>query len=120
MSSTNNIPKFYVRETPKLSSKIWEKTTKTRYIEMLCVLPPINWSGTSFLVGEPYCDRICAVSKKYATAFSAFLQRNKKYYQTKGPVTKAEFQELLKKYPPETRETIIKEFPKKTRKSISV
>lgn len=31
----------------------WQPTTERQYNEMLEVLPPIDWDGTSFLVGEP-------------------------------------------------------------------
>ena len=38
----------------KAGNPVWNEVSEEFYHDMLNVLPPLDWNGTSFLVSEPY------------------------------------------------------------------
>ena len=70
-------------------------TTKEKYEEMLEILPPIDFNGESFLVGEPVTHRNCAISGYPESTYDGYVFRDKQYWVTDTDVTRREFS-LLK------------------------
>ena len=65
---------------------IWKITTEERYDEMLGVLPPAAYSLYGFLVGEPMDH-----DREGWPRFSAFVEVEGKFYESKQPLTAREF-----------------------------
>lgn len=64
----------------------WKRVSKARYWEMLEVLPPAVMGGGGFLVGEPM-----DTNADGKLTFSAFLEKNGKYFESSRPMTIKEF-----------------------------
>jgi hypothetical protein len=65
----------------------WDPSTAEQYDEMLNVLPPVDWTGSAFMVGEPD-DHDAATG---AARFRAYRQRDDRYEVANRPMTRAEF-----------------------------
>lgn len=74
----------------------WAETTRERYDEMLCVLPPAAQVGGAFLVGEPH-DHHAVTGRP---RFDAFLSRAGRFYVSARPITRQEFAASLKSSTP--------------------
>jgi hypothetical protein len=61
-----------------------------RYDEALQILPPRLWLANRFLMGEAADHRICKVTGKTATTYSAFFAAFGRFYES-DPMTEAEF-----------------------------
>ena len=71
----------------------WDGCTAEHYDEMLNVLPPIDWNGGAFLVGE-------ASDHDFATGrprYSAYRRHGDVYEFSSRPLTRAEFRAELAK-----------------------
>lgn len=87
----------------------WEETTEEIYDKMLSVLPPIDFNGRSFLVGEPCTHRKCSLDQHvdggFVPTYQGYLAIQTKdetkfnFYATNTDVTRAEFRALLKTRP---------------------
>lgn len=60
---------------------VWEVTTAESYENMLNVLPPIDWAGGYFLVGEPTDHDITTGQPRY----TAMRQQGEKFYTSSRP-----------------------------------
>ena len=69
----------------------WKATTEERYDDMLGAVPPIDFGGRSFLLGEPYDHNAEGFPR-----FDGFRFKAGKYETTSRPVTRAEFREALR------------------------
>ena len=70
-------------------------TTSSAYHAALNALPPRNQTGSSFLLGEPYSDRVCSVNSNYTETWHGFFQCHRNaFYETVQPVTQGEFSQL--------------------------
>jgi len=72
----------------------WKCTTKSRYWEMLEILPPACMQHNGFLVGEPVNHRVCAVREIVQPTFTAFVEIggiDGQHYECETPLTIAEF-----------------------------
>ena len=71
----------------------WQLTTARAFNEMLEVLPPIDWNGTSFLVGEP--DHHMADTGE--PTYQAYRQRGSEpyshYQRSSRAITRRELRE---------------------------
>ncbi len=65
---------------------VWEPSNAERYDDMLNVLPPKEWRGGAFCVGEPYDHDLETGQARY----SAFWHRAGTYLASSRPVTRAE------------------------------
>jgi hypothetical protein len=72
----------------------WKRIDEARFWEMLGILPPALQTGLGFLVGEAYTHRPCAVSGGFTAAYSAFAETGGAFYESTGPMTRAEFRAI--------------------------
>lgn len=71
----------------------WGATTEHQYRYALEVLPPVEWRGGGFLLGEPY-------DHDYATGaprFHGYRQQGYRHFVSSRPLTVAEFREELRR-----------------------
>ena len=68
----------------------WERSTEQRYHEMLNVLPPREWKGRSFLVGEAYDHE----GPRYTARYRMFRQEGELFLMSSRPVAVSEFEVL--------------------------
>lgn len=71
---------------------IWEPSTQDAYNGMLGCLPPIDWRGGAFLVGEP-CDHDHATGRP---RYQAYWQIGTDYFASSRPVTRAELRAIVR------------------------
>lgn len=69
----------------------WEETTREKYDEMLCVLPPKIMRDGAFLVGEPM-DHSAKTGKP---RFECYHQFGAKFFVSSRPITLKEFAEIF-------------------------
>jgi hypothetical protein len=75
--------------------------TEEQYNYGLECLPPALWLYYGFLVGEPATHRVCKVSGHFRATYTAFFERNGKYYENDEPLTIPEFRAFdLSSIPP--------------------
>lgn len=67
-----------------------KECTEARYDEMLGVLPPVQWAGKGFLVGEPSTHRKCKITGRVSPTFAAFFFAFRRFYEG-DDMTIAEF-----------------------------
>ena len=71
----------------------WEPTTQRQYDEMLNILPPIDWDGADFLVGESH-DHMADTGEP---TYQAYRQRGSEPYRhwlrSSRAITRREFRE---------------------------
>ena len=76
----------------------WIATTKEWYLNMLGALPPIDFNGHDFLVGEP-SDHDFGNGRPRYSAYRVVETCNKKLYQfyfvSSRPITRPEFHKEL-------------------------
>lgn len=65
---------------------VWEPSTRQQYIDMLEVLPPIDWNGGDFLVGEASDHDAGTGQPRY----QAYRQRGDQYFASSRAITRAE------------------------------
>lgn len=68
----------------------WELITEERYNELLECLPPALWTGSGFLVGEPYDHHAITGQPR----FQACMKKWNEHFASSRPMTKAEFRAL--------------------------
>jgi len=73
----------------------WQPTTADKYMEMLEVLPPIEWRSGAFLVGEPI-DHCHATGRP---RFQAYRQIDDRFYASNRAITVLELRAELKLAP---------------------
>jgi hypothetical protein len=71
---------------------VWEPTTHAQYMRMLEVLPPIDWSGGAFLVGEPSDHDFATGRPRY----QAFREQGGQCFASSRPLTRAELRAELR------------------------
>lgn len=69
----------------------WKEVSADRYDDMLNVLPPLDWRGGAFLVGEAWDHDIETGRPRYA----AFRQFGPQYFEASRPLTRAELRTEL-------------------------
>lgn len=84
----------------RLSWTQWKPCSAERFNEMLNILPPRLMERGGFLVGEPWCHRLCRYSGQERAAFAAFVKIGEDHFEAIEPVTAGEFRAM-------TRETVI-------------
>jgi len=65
----------------------WSVCDEAKFMEMLEVLPPMDWDGYGFLVSEA-CDHSVTTGRP---RYSAFRQIGTRYESSDRPITRAEF-----------------------------
>jgi hypothetical protein len=69
----------------------WKLTSKKKYWEALEILPPAYQDATGFLIGEPTDHAECTVTKTVLPRYSAYREKNGRYYASVSPMTIPEF-----------------------------
>lgn len=70
---------WYKEQEKNLNDKIrMKKVSAEHYDEMLCVLPPAFWNGTTFQVGEPY-DHV-VLNGKELPVYATYTKKDGKHY----------------------------------------
>lgn len=68
-----------------------------RYMEMLGVLPPLDWVSKGFLVSEPLSHRECTITKVVRNTYQAMVRRTNtfdgkdQYFESTSGLTRAEW-----------------------------
>jgi hypothetical protein len=73
----------------------WALTTRETYEYMLNVLPPIDWWGGAFLVGEPMDHDVLTGQPRYEAFAERGLSDPRSYYASSRPLTRAELRAEL-------------------------
>jgi hypothetical protein len=71
----------------------WDPSDQERYDDMLNVLPPIEWRGGAFCVGEPYDHDLETGEERY----QAYWHRGVEYVASSRPVTRRELRAEVKR-----------------------
>lgn len=64
----------------------WRETDRASFTRMLEILPPIDWTGDAFLVGEPHDHEADTGRPRY----QAFRKCGERYYASSRPLTRGE------------------------------
>jgi hypothetical protein len=72
----------------------WKEVTQGRYCEMLEMLPPAIQTANGFLFGEAMRHRDCEVTRQFRAAYAAFVERDRRYFESDAPLTVPEFRGL--------------------------
>lgn len=72
----------------------WKRVSAERYEDLLNILPPIDFDGNSFLVGEAADHRVCTRSGKLNASYTGLVCIGTDYYESLDPLTRREFREL--------------------------
>ncbi len=67
----------------------WKAISAQRYLELLEILPPLDWSAKGFLVGEAVSH-----TEEGATTFTACAEVGDRYFESTAPITRAQFRAL--------------------------
>lgn len=72
----------------------WKEVSEERYWEMLEILPPAVMDGKGFMVGEAWTHRTCSVTKVERASYSAFAEKDGRYYECLDPMSVPEWRSL--------------------------
>ena len=67
----------------------WVPVTEEQYMDMLNVLPPLDWDGGSFLVGE--ASDHCVVTGR--ARYAAYRRSNGAFFASSRPMTRTELRQ---------------------------
>ncbi len=72
----------------------WKRVPASRFEDLLNILPPLDFDGNSFLVGEAAAHRVCQRSGTFAAAFTGLVRLGTECFESIEPLTRREFREL--------------------------